>query len=89
MILVVTGDSDEGLLKASRALNREAHILGMQGPVAIVDAVFAPEPVEDRRFDIDLTLGPGRQLVGIKLIAADVISGSQGTRGVVEIEDES
>jgi hypothetical protein len=56
MILVVTGHSDEGLAKASQALNRKARLLGMQGPVAIVQTVFPPEPVEDQQRDVDLTL---------------------------------
>jgi hypothetical protein len=36
LILVVSGLDDEGVLKASHALNRQAHFLGMRGPVAIV-----------------------------------------------------
>lgn len=56
MILVVTGSDDEGLVKASQALNREAHLLDMQGPVAIVDTVFPPEPVEDSQIDVDFTV---------------------------------
>jgi len=56
MILVVTGRSDEGLSKASQALNREVHLLGMQGPVAIVQTVLPPEPAESRQRDVDFTL---------------------------------
>ena len=36
LVLVVSGLDDEGVGKASIALNRRAHFLGMQGPVAIV-----------------------------------------------------
>ncbi len=36
LLLVVSGLDDEGLLKAGDALNRQAHFLGMRGPVAIV-----------------------------------------------------
>lgn len=66
MILVVTGGSDEALTKASQALNREAHLLDMQGAVAIVDAVFPPEPVEEPQLDVDFTmadLGYGEEIV--------------------------
>jgi hypothetical protein len=56
MILVVTGQSDDGLSKASQALNREAHLFSMQGVVAIVQSVSPPEPVESRQFDVDFTV---------------------------------
>jgi len=56
MILVVTGHSDDGLSKASQALNREAHLLSMQGAVAIVQSVSPPEPVESRQLDVDFTV---------------------------------
>jgi hypothetical protein len=56
MILVVTGLSDEGLFKASQALNRESHLLSMKGPAAIVEAIFPPEPVESRQPDVDFTV---------------------------------
>ncbi len=56
MILVVTGGSDEGLFKASRALNQEAQLLGMQGSVAIVQTVLSPDPTENRQPDADVTL---------------------------------
>lgn len=36
LILIVSGLEDEGVLKASYALNRKAHFLGMRGPAAIV-----------------------------------------------------
>jgi hypothetical protein len=36
LVLVVSGLDDEGVLKASQALNRQAHFLGLRGPVAIV-----------------------------------------------------
>ncbi len=55
LILVVTGDSDEGLSKASQALNREVHLLSMQGPVAVVQEVFPPELAESHH-DADFTL---------------------------------
>jgi hypothetical protein len=56
MILLVTGSDDTGLAQASQALNREARLLGMQGPVAIVQTVFLPEPVESRQLGVDFTL---------------------------------
>jgi hypothetical protein len=56
MILVVTGGSDEGLSKASQALNREPHLLGMQGPVTIVQTVSPPESAESRQRETDFTL---------------------------------
>jgi hypothetical protein len=55
LILVVTGGSDEGLSKASQALNREVHLLSMQGPVAVVQEVFPPEMAESHH-DADFTL---------------------------------
>jgi hypothetical protein len=55
-VLVVTGGSDEGISRASQALNRQAHLLDMQGPVAIVQTVLPPEPVENRQLDVDFTL---------------------------------
>jgi hypothetical protein len=36
LVLVVSGTDDEGVSKASQALNRQAHFLGVQGPVAVV-----------------------------------------------------
>jgi hypothetical protein len=36
LVLVVSGLDDEGLAKASNALNRQANFLGMRGPVAVV-----------------------------------------------------
>jgi hypothetical protein len=56
MILVVTGGSDEGLYKASQALNREARLLGMRGSVAIVQAVLPPELQESDQRDVDFTM---------------------------------
>jgi hypothetical protein len=56
MILVVTGKSDEGLFKASQALNQEAQVLSMQGAVAIVQSVSPPDPVADRQLGGDLTV---------------------------------
>jgi hypothetical protein len=41
LILVVSGLDNDGVLKASNALNREAHFLGMRGPVAVVTRVGA------------------------------------------------
>jgi len=66
MILVVTGNSDEALFKASQALNRETHLLDMQGSVAIVEMVLPPEPVESRQPAADFTvadLGYGEEVV--------------------------
>jgi hypothetical protein len=56
MILVIASRSDEGVTKASQALNRETHLLSMRGPVAIVQAVLPPELTEDRQPDADFTL---------------------------------
>jgi hypothetical protein len=56
IILVVTSQSDDGLSKASQALNREAHLLSMRGTVAIVQSVSPPEPAESHRPDVDFTL---------------------------------
>lgn len=36
LMLIVSGLDDEGVLKASHALDREAHFLDMRGPIAIV-----------------------------------------------------
>ncbi len=36
MVLVVSGLDEEGISKASQALNRQANFLGMRGPVAVV-----------------------------------------------------
>ena len=36
LLLVVSGLDEEGVLKAGQALNRQAHFLGMRGPVAVV-----------------------------------------------------
>jgi len=43
MILVVTGRTDAGLLKAGDVLNRDLHFLGMRGPVAVVEEVLPPD----------------------------------------------
>jgi hypothetical protein len=56
MILVVTGRSDEGLSKASQALNREARLLNMQGPVAIVEAVLPSKSAGRQKRDADFTV---------------------------------
>lgn len=56
MILVVSGLSDEGVSKASLALNRESHFLGMRGPVSLVEAIQPPPAPKSRPRDIDLTL---------------------------------
>jgi hypothetical protein len=66
MVLVVTGNSDEGLINASQALNREAHLLSMQGSTAIVQDMFLPESVTSRSLEIDKTmadLGYGGKVV--------------------------
>ncbi len=45
LVLVVSGLDVEGVSKASQTLNRQAHFLGMQGPVAIVvDLLPLPKP---------------------------------------------
>lgn len=36
LVLVVTGLDDEGILKASQALNRQVHFLSLRGPAAVV-----------------------------------------------------
>jgi hypothetical protein len=41
LLLAVSGLDDAGVLKASQALNRKAHFLGMRGPTAIVTQVDA------------------------------------------------
>ena len=45
LILIVSGLDDEGMLKASHALNRKTHFLSMQGPVAVVTKL-RPLPAE-------------------------------------------
>lgn len=57
VILVVTGSSDEALSRASQALNRELHLLGMQGEVAIAQELSSPEPIENGQHDADFTVG--------------------------------
>jgi hypothetical protein len=39
LVLVVSGLDDEGISNAAQALNREAHFLGMRGPVAVVTSL--------------------------------------------------
>ena len=56
MILVVTGSSNKGILKASQALNRELRFPGMRGPIAVVEAVTPPPDDESQIQDIDMTL---------------------------------
>jgi hypothetical protein len=56
MILIVTGRSDNGLSQASRELNREAHLIRMQGAVAIVQPMSPLEPMESRQLDVDFTM---------------------------------
>lgn len=56
MVLAVSGLTEEGMIKASQALNRDSHFLGMRGAVAIVESVDpAPEaPSEPPNVDITL-----------------------------------
>ena len=56
LILAVTSQSDDGLSKASQALNRKAHLRSMQGTVAIVQSVPPPEPAASYQPDVDSTL---------------------------------
>lgn len=65
LILVVSGLDDEGMLKASNALNRQAHFLGMRGPVAVVTLLSAaPESVDPRAPSMTLaSLGYEDQIV--------------------------
>lgn len=46
LILVISGLDGQGLLKAGAALNRQAHFLGMRGPVAVV-LELGPLPASD------------------------------------------
>jgi hypothetical protein len=64
LVLVVSGLDDEAVSKASHALNRQAHFLGMQGTVAVVTALRAvPEPVAPRTPSMTLAaLGYGDQV---------------------------
>ena len=54
MILIVTGHTDEGLIKAGDVLNRDLNFLGMRGPVAVVYEVLPPLQTAISR-EIDLT----------------------------------
>lgn len=46
LVLAVTGMDNEGVTKASQALNRQAHFLGLQGPEAIITRLLPlPRPV--------------------------------------------
>ncbi|MCB0179979.1 MAG: cellulose biosynthesis cyclic di-GMP-binding regulatory protein BcsB [Anaerolineae bacterium] len=54
MVLVVTGRTDEGLLKAGDVLNRDLNFLGMRGPIAVVDEVLPPQPTAVSQ-EVDLT----------------------------------
>lgn len=56
MILVVTGRSDEGVSKASLALNRTGHLAAMRGPVSIVQTVLSPRRSEGLRRDAQFTV---------------------------------
>lgn len=56
MVLVVSGLSDAGVLKASQALNRQINFLGMRGPIAIVQEVLPPPENAGGAQDLDLTL---------------------------------
>lgn len=55
MVLVLSGQSDQGLARASQALNRNIQFPGMSGPVAIVQDVLPPVPLEGQQREIDLT----------------------------------
>ena len=55
MVLVLSGQSEQGLARASQALNRNIQFPGMSGPVAIVQDVLPPVPLEGQQREIDLT----------------------------------
>jgi hypothetical protein len=55
IVLIVSGLDEEGLLKASHTLNRQAHFLGMRGPIAIVIDLL-PLPTSDTSLDPSFTL---------------------------------
>jgi hypothetical protein len=54
MVLVVTGRTDAGLIKAGDVLNRDLNFLGMKGPIAIVEEVLPPAQTTSRR-QVDIT----------------------------------
>jgi hypothetical protein len=55
MALVISGQTDQALTRASQALNRNIRFPGMSGPVAIVQDVLPPIPPEGEARNIDLT----------------------------------
>lgn len=54
-VLVVTGQSDEALYRASAALNRPSYLPGLQGRVGIIKDVLPPPPEADAQQDIERT----------------------------------
>lgn len=44
LVLVVSGLDDEAVFRASNALNRETHFLGMRGPIAVIDQLRPLSP---------------------------------------------
>ena len=56
LVLIVSGLDDEGVSKASRALNREAHFLGMRGPVTIVTQLRPPPSESETSRTVNMTL---------------------------------
>ena len=55
-ILVITGQSDEGLSLASQALNQEGYLARMRGSAAIVQPVSSPKPAASRERVVEFTL---------------------------------
>ncbi|MFZ5917454.1 MAG: cellulose biosynthesis cyclic di-GMP-binding regulatory protein BcsB [Chloroflexota bacterium] len=50
LILIISGRDDEGVSKASQALNRRAHFLSVQGSLALIDELrLAPDETETSR----------------------------------------
>jgi len=56
LMLIVSGLDDEGVSKASHALNREAHFLSMRGPVAIVTQLRPSASESEASRTVNMTL---------------------------------
>ncbi|MCK6629298.1 MAG: cellulose biosynthesis cyclic di-GMP-binding regulatory protein BcsB [Anaerolineae bacterium] len=55
MVLVISGQTDTALVRASQALNRNVQFPGMSGPVAVVQDVLPPIPEAGSERQVDLT----------------------------------
>lgn len=55
MMLVISGQTDQALARASQALNRNVRFPGMSGPVAVVQDVLPPIPQAGQERKIDLS----------------------------------